>query len=102
MIAELGIWQYGFRCGKCVPGRRGFFPFFTVWFCSFTSLPPEGQMFTKEHYRGFYWHYEFRKNIIVTTRTFKLPVRLRIFAALVGLRTNDFYRLPVSFSFWRS
>lgn len=96
---ELNKWQFGIQIKKCPPWRIGFYPYICLWCLKFTSFPPEGFMFGKENYKGIYWRWEPMKNAVITMRTFQLPLRLRIFLALFGIKTFDVYRLPVWISF---
>lgn len=95
MKPELNKWQWGISLEKCPPWRRGFDPRFRMWCLSFTSLPEEGVAFSKENFKGIFWELESSKLFIVTYRTFLMPLRLRIFLAILHIETCQVYRFPV-------
>ena len=95
MKKEFNKWQYGIEIRKCPPWRFGFYPYIRLWFLKFVSFPPEGQTLNKENYRGLFWEWTFQRDLIVRTRTFKLPIKLRIFLLTLGIRTRDVYVIPI-------
>lgn len=74
MERKLNKWRYGIRFGKCPPWQLGFHPYIHMWFLKFHSFPPVGEMFTKKHYKGFYFDWRMPA-LIVEVRTFRNPFK---------------------------
>lgn len=94
---EKNKWQYGVDITKCPPFVKGFYPYVRVWFLKFHSLPPEGEMFDKQHYKGFFFEWMFKRMIAIKMYSFYIPLKLRIFLVLFGVKTHDLYVIPVWF-----
>jgi hypothetical protein len=100
MKRELNKWQYGFELRKCPPWQCGFRPYVRLWFLKFTSFPDEGEIFSKEHYRGIYLDWTFSRSAVVTLRTFRVLPKIRVLLHRIGIKTYEVYVLPAWLSFW--
>ncbi len=82
MKKELNKWQFGLKFGKCPEWRKGFYPFIKIWCLKFLSFPPEGEMFDKKNYKGFFKEWIFQPIITIKIfrigkKCFSIPIKIK-------------------------